>query len=98
MVFKLIERFKRKPCPVCEINEKVIAKQDELIKVQSKSLSEQRELYYKLCAISELICEGKLTKTGGLALLEKASKDCRAEVEGYKSNLERELWGTINEA
>lgn len=98
MVFKLIEFFKRKKCDVCEISEKLIATQDELIKVQSKSIAEQWELYYKLCAISELICEGKLSKEGGLELLEKISKGCRAEVEGYKSNLVREFWEIINES
>lgn len=65
MVFKLIRLFKRKECPVCEVNEKVIAKQDELIKVQEKSLREQLELYYKLCAITEYICEEKLPKEAG---------------------------------
>ncbi|MCU6405694.1 hypothetical protein KW817_22225 [Enterobacter quasiroggenkampii] len=95
MVFNL---FKRKKCPVCEINEKVIAKQDELIKLQEKSRKEQLELYYSLCAISELICDDKVSKEAGLALLQKATKDCRPEVEGYKSNLERELWELRNEA
>lgn len=95
MVFNL---FKRKKCDVCEINEKVIAKQDELIKAQGKILREQFELFYSFCATSELICEGKVSKEVGLELLRKATKTCRPEVEGYKSNLERELWELRNEA
>lgn len=98
MVFKLIRLFKRKKCPVCEVNEKVIAKQDELIKVQEKSLREQLELYYKLCAITEYICEEKLPKEAGFLILEKATKDCRAQVDMYKQVLRRELWGKIDES
>lgn len=95
MVFNL---FKRKKCDVCETNEKIIAKQDELIKLREKILKEQFELFYSLCATSELICEGKVSKEVGLELLRKVTKTCRPEVEGYKSNLERELWEVINEA
>ncbi len=98
MVFKLIRLFKRKKCPVCEINEKIIAKQDELIKQQDKLLTEMGELYFKLCAITELISEGVLTKDGGLELVKKATIHCRPEVEKYKLEVKREMWEIINEA
>lgn len=98
MVFKLIRLFKRKRCPVCEINEKIIAKQDELIKQQDKLLTEMGELYFKLCAITELISEGVLTKDGGLELVKKATIHCRPEVEKYKLEVKREMWEIINEA
>ncbi|EMO0962778.1 hypothetical protein WDC61_001293 [Salmonella enterica subsp. enterica serovar Chester] len=98
MVFKLIRLFKRKKCPVCEVNEKVIAKQDELIKQQDKLLTEMGELYFKLCAITELISEGVLTKDGGLELVKKATIHCRPEVEKYKLEVKREMWEIINEA
>ncbi|HCJ6130943.1 TPA: hypothetical protein NU556_000678 [Escherichia coli] len=98
MVFKLIRLFKRKKCPVCEINEKIIAEQDELIKQQDKLLTEMGELYFKLCAITELISEGVLTKEGGLELVKKATIHCRPEVEKYKLEVKREMWEIINEA
>ncbi len=98
MVFKLIRLFKRKKCPVCEINEKIIAKQDELINQQDKLLTEMGELYFKLCAITELISEGVLTKDGGLELVKKATIHCRPEVEKYKLEVKREMWEIINEA
>ncbi|ELZ5884571.1 hypothetical protein UXS74_003783 [Salmonella enterica] len=98
MVFKLIRLFKRKKCPVCEINEKIIAEQDELIKQQDKLLTEMGELYFKLCAITELISEGVLTKDGGLELVKKATIRCRPEVEKYKLEVKREMWEVINEA
>lgn len=98
MVFKLIRLFKRKKCPVCEINEKIIAKQDELIKQQDKLLTEMGERYFKLCAIIELISEGVLTKDGGLELVKKATIHCRPEVEKYKLEVKREMWEIINEA
>ena len=95
MVFNL---FKRKKCPVCETNEKNISTQDELIKQQAMMLTEMGELYYKLCAITELISEGKLPKDGGLELVKKATIHCRPEVEKYKLEVKRELWEIINEA
>ena len=98
MVFKLIRLFKRNKCPVCEVNEKIIAKQDELIKQQDKLLTEMGELYFKLCAITELISEGVLTKDGGLELVKKATIHCRPEVEKYKLEVKREMWEIINEA
>lgn len=98
MVFKLIRLFKRKKCPVCEINEKIIAEQDELIKQQDKLLTEMGELYFKLCAITELISEGVLTKDGGLELVKKTTIHCRPEVEKYKLEVKREMWEIINEA
>lgn len=98
MVFKLIRLFKRKECPVCEVNEKIIAEQDELIKQQDKLLTEMGELYFKLCAITELITEGVLTKDGGLELVKKATIHCRPEVEKYKLEVKREMWEIINEA
>lgn len=95
MVFNL---FKRKECPVCETFEKIISTQDELIKQQDKMLIEMGELYFKLCAITELISEGKLSKDGGLELVKKATIHCRPEVEKYKLEVKRELWEVINEA
>lgn len=95
MVFKL---FKRKKCPVCETYEKVIAEQDELINRQDKVLTEMGELYFKLCAITELISEGVLTKDGGLELVKKATIHCRPEVEKYKLEVKHEMWEIINEA
>ena len=98
MVFKLIRLFNRKKCPVCEVCEKAIAEQDELIKQQDKVLTEMGELYFKLCAITELISEGVLTKDGGLELVKKATIHCRPEVEKYKLEVKREMWEIINEA
>ncbi|EHW4384204.1 hypothetical protein K2634_002324 [Salmonella enterica subsp. enterica serovar Chester] len=95
MVFNL---FKRKECPVCETYEKAISTQDELIKQQDKLLTEMGELYFKLCAITELISEGVLTKDGGLELVKKATIHCRPEVEKYKLEVKREMWEIINEA
>lgn len=98
MVFNL---FKRKECPFCETSEKIISEmstQEELIKQQDKLLTEMGELYFKLCAITELISEGVLPKDGGLELVKKATIHCRPEVEKYKLEVKREMWEIINEA
>lgn len=95
MVFNL---FKRKECSVCETYEKVLSTQCELIKQQDKLLTEVGELYFKLCAITELISEGVLTTDSGLELVKKATIHCRPEVEKYKLEVKREMWEIINEA